>query len=139
MRSGETQRKDVLSTLRAAVKKEEIDARSGGESKELDDAAVMRVIEREAKKRRDAAEEYDKFNRPELAAAERAELAILQEFLPTALTDEELDEVVRAAIAQVGASAPGDMGKVMPVVMAQAAGRADGKRISTAVRKLLTG
>jgi uncharacterized protein YqeY len=139
MRSGETQRKDVLSTLRAAIKKEEIDSRSGGESKELDDAGVMRVIEREAKKRRDAADEYDKFGRPERAEGERAELAILQEFLPAPLGDDELDEIVRAAIAQTGANGPAGMGKVIPVVMAQAAGRADGKRISTAVRKLLAG
>ena len=139
MRSGQTQRKDVLSTLRAAVKKEEIDSRSGGEAPALDDAGIMRVIEREAKKRRDAADEYDKYGRAERAEAERAELAILQEFLPQQLSDDELDAIVRAAIAQAGASAPGDMGKVMPVAMAHAAGRADGKRISASVRKLLAG
>lgn len=139
MRSGQTQRKDVLSTLRAAIKKEEIDARVGGESEALDDAGVMRVIEREAKKRRDAADEYDKYGRGERAQAERDELAILQEFLPQQLSEDELDAIVRAAIAEVGAAAPGDMGKVMPVAMAQAAGRADGKRISATVRKLLTG
>ena len=139
MRSGQTQRKDVLSTLRAAIKKEEIDSRSGGESVALDDAGIMRVIEREAKKRRDAADEYDKYGRAERAEAERAELAILQEFLPQQLSDDELDAVVRAAIAEVGAAAPGDMGKVMPVAMAQAAGRADGKRISASVRKSLVG
>ena len=139
MRSGETQRKETLNVLRAAVKKEEIDARVGGESAALDDAGVMRVIEREAKKRRDAAAEYEKYDRADRAALELAELAILQEFLPAQLSDEELDAIVRAAIAQTGATAPADMGKVMPVVMAQAAGQADGKRISGAVRKLLVG
>ncbi len=137
MRSGETQRKDVLSTLRAAVKKEEIDSRVGGESKELDDAAVMRVIEREAKKRRDAAEEYEKHGRADRAELELAEAAILGEFLPQQMADDELETIVRAAIAEIGASAPGDMGKVMPKVLPQVAGRADGKRVSAMVRQLL--
>jgi uncharacterized protein YqeY len=139
MRSGDTQRKDVLSTLRAAVKKEEIDSRSGGESKEMDDAAVLRVIEREAKKRRDAAEEYEKVGRTDRAEAERAEAAILGEFLPTQLTDAELETIVRAAVAETGASAPSDLGKVMPKVLPQVAGRADGKRVSGMVRQILAG
>ena len=139
MRTGETQRKETLNVLRAAVKKEEIDARVGGESAALDDAGVMRVIEREAKKRRDAAAEYEKYGRADRAALELAELAILQEFLPAQLSDEGLDSIVRDAIAESGATGPADMGKVMPVVMARAAGQADGKRISGAVRKLLAG
>lgn len=139
MRSGDTQRKDVLSTLRAAVKKEEIDTRSGGESKELDDAAVLRVIEREAKKRRDAVEEYEKVGRADRAEAERAEAAILGEFLPQQLGDDELETIVRAVIAEAGATAPGDLGKVMPKVLPQVAGRADGKRVSALVRQLLAG
>jgi uncharacterized protein len=138
MRSGQAQRKDVLSGLRAAIKKEEIDSRSGGEAKTMDDAAILRVIEREAKKRRDAAEEYEKVGRADRAEAERAEAAILQEFLPAQLSDDELEAIVRAAIAQVGASGPADLGKVMPVVLPQVAGRADGKRVSTAVRALLS-
>ena len=137
MRSGETQRKDVLSTLRAAVKKEEIDARVGGESAALDDAGIMRVIEREAKKRRDAAEEYEKHGRADRAELELAEAAILGEFLPKQMDDAELETIVRAAIAEVGAAAPGDMGKVMPKVLPQVAGRADGKRVSTMVRQIL--
>ncbi len=139
MRSGETQRKDVLSTLRAAVKKEEIDARVGGESEALDDAGVMRVIEREAKKRRDAAEEYEKHGRSDRAALELAEAAILGEFLPKQMDDAELETIVRATIVEVGAAAPGDMGKVMPKVLPQVAGRADGKRVSTMVRQILAG
>lgn len=139
MRSGETQRKDVLSTLRAAVKKEEIDSRSGGESKEMDDAAVMRVIEREAKKRRDAAEEYEKAGRADRADLERAEAAILGEFLPQQLSDEELETIVRSAISEVGATGAGDLGKVMPKVLPQVTGRADGKRVSGMVRQILAG
>lgn len=139
MRSGDTQRKDVLSGLRAAVKKEEIDSRIGGEAAPLDDEAILRVIKREAKKRRDAAEEYDKYGRADRAASERAEAAILQEFLPAQLADDELEAIVRAAIAQSGAAGPGDIGKVMPLVLPQVGDRADGKRVSGVVRQLLTG
>jgi uncharacterized protein YqeY len=139
MRASETQRRDTLNVLRAAIKKEEIDSRVGGEAKVMDDAAILRVIEREAKKRRDAADEYEKLGRTDRADLERAELAILQEFLPAQLSDDELESIVRAAIAQSGAEVPGDMGKVMPVVLPQVAGRADGKRVSAAVRKLLAG
>src|SRR5687767_4235486 len=96
MRSGETQRRDTLSMLRAAIKNVEIEARSGGESTSLDDAAVQRVIEREAKKRRDAMEEFDKAGRTDRVEAERAELAILQEFLPQPLSEEEVEVLARA-------------------------------------------
>src|SRR5690349_11240377 len=93
MRSGDTLRRDTLSGLRAAIKNMEIEAR--GSEVATDDAAVQRVIEREAKKRRDAIEEYEKAGRPDRAESERAELAILAEFLPEPLTDEELEALVR--------------------------------------------
>jgi len=138
LRSGETVRKDTLSGLRAAIKNAEINSRTGGaEAVALDDMAVQGVIEREAKKRRDAVEEYDKVGRADRAAAERAELEILQEFLPAPLTDEELESLARQAIQEAQAQTAADMGKVMKVIMPRTAGRADGKRVNAVVRRLL--
>jgi uncharacterized protein len=136
MRAGDAQRRDVLSGLRAAVKKAEIDARVGG-AWNGDDADVQGVVEREAKKRRDAIDEYEKVGRPDRAEMERAELVVLQEFLPAQLSDDELGEIVRAAIAETGATSAKDMGALMKAVMPKVAGRADGKRVNAAVRTLL--
>lgn len=142
MRSGEKTRRDTLSMLRAAIKNEEINARgrdnAGEGNAPLDDATVQRVIEREAKKRRDAIDEYEKAGRADRAEAERTELQVLQEFLPEQLTEEELESLARAAIEQSGAKAMSDMGKVMPLLMPQIAGRADGKQASAIVRRLLS-
>jgi uncharacterized protein YqeY len=142
MRSGDTQRRDVMSGLRAAVKRSEIDARGGSDAKgdawTGSDADVQAVIEREAKKRRDAIDEYSKAGREDRAELERAELVILQEFLPQQLTDEELESLVRAAIEETGASKPADMGTLMKAVMPRTQGRADGKRINAMVRQLLS-
>lgn len=139
MRSGDSLRRDTLSMLRAAIKNSEIEARaSGGESQPLDDAAVMKVIEREAKKRRDAIEEYEKAGRNDRAEAERNELAILQEFLPAPLTDKELETLVGDAVQETGAGGMKDMGRVMQALTPRIAGRADGKRTSEAVRKRLS-
>lgn len=134
MKSGDTTRKDTLSGLRAAIKKAEIDARTGAE---LDDAARQTVIDKEAKKRREAIEEYTKAGRLDLADKERAELEIIAEFLPQQMTDDELLVIVRESIAEVGAASPKDMGKVMGVLVPQIAGRADGKKASALVKKLL--
>jgi uncharacterized protein YqeY len=141
MRSGDTLRRDTLSGLRAAIKNEEIQARTGGAGSGggvLDDAAVQRVIEREAKKRRDAIEEYEKANRPDRAAAEKAELQILQEYLPQQMNDEELETVARQAISEAGASGVAAMGAVMKTLMPRVQGRADGKRVNEVVRRLLS-
>ena len=136
MKSGATQRRDVLSGLRAAVKNAEIEARSG--VGEMDDAGVLRVVEREAKKRRDAIEEYGKVGREDRAEAEREELVILQEFLPAQLSDEELETLVRETVAEAGASTPKDMGAVMKLLTPKIAGRADGKAASETVKRLLS-
>jgi len=140
MKSGATQRRDVLSGLRAAVKNAEIEARtSGGEGVgTMEDDGVLRVVEREAKKRRDAIEEYSKLNREDRAQLEREELAILQEFLPAQLSDEELEAAVKAAISEAGASSPKDMGNVMKVLAPKIQGRADGKTASNLVRQFLS-
>ena len=138
MRAGQATRKETLSMLRASVKRAEIDARGSGKafSPESDDD-VRTIIEREAKKRRDAIEEYERADRPDRAEAERAELAILSEYLPQPLSDEELEAAVRAAIEESGAARAADLGKVMRVLMPRVQGRADGKRVNEAARRLL--
>ena len=103
----------------------------------LPDADVTAVLQREAKKRRDAITEYEKAGREELVAKERAELLVIEEFLPKALSAEELEALVRAAIAEVGATSKKDMGAVMKAAQAKAAGRADGKVLSGLVGRLL--
>jgi uncharacterized protein YqeY len=103
----------------------------------LSDAEVEEILQRQAKQRRDSIDAYRGGGRDDLAAKEEAELAILVSYLPRPLTPDELRELARAAIAEVGASGPRDMGKVMPVVMARVGARADGKAVSAAVRELL--
>jgi uncharacterized protein YqeY len=135
MRAGDGLRKETLSGLRAAIKNAEIDNRGGVGS--MDDEGVLKVIEREAKKRKDAIEEYEKAGRADRAQAERDELAILQEFLPEQLSDEDLEGLTREAIAECGATSMKEMGNVMKVLVPKIAGRADGKAASAAVKKLL--
>jgi uncharacterized protein YqeY len=103
----------------------------------LGDADVLAVVQREAKKRKDAIDEYEKAGRPELAAKELAELKTISEFLPKQLSPEEVEALVRDAIAEVGATSKKDMGIVMKAAQAKAAGRADGKVISALVGRLL--
>ncbi|MCW5557807.1 MAG: GatB/YqeY domain-containing protein [Verrucomicrobiae bacterium] len=103
----------------------------------LPDADVLAVLQREAKKRRDAREEYERGGRPELASKEAAELAIIEEFLPKPLSEAELETLVRAVIAETGASSKKDMGVVMKAAQARAAGRAEGRVLSGVVSRLL--
>jgi hypothetical protein len=100
---------------------------------------VLKVLTREAKKRREAAEAFDTAGRSELADRERAEGAVLDTYLPSQLDDAELRELVHAAIAESGATAPNELGAVMRLVVPKVAGRADGKRVSDEVRRQLTG
>lgn len=103
----------------------------------LSDTEVIAVLQREAKKRRDAVEEYEKAGRSDLAAKEAAELKVIQEFLPQALSSEELEALVKAAIAETGATSKKEMGLVMKAAQTKAAGRADGKALSAVVGRLL--
>lgn len=103
----------------------------------LSDAEVVAIIQKEIKKRRDSFEQYTKGGRPELAEKERQEIAVLEVFLPAPLSPEELERLVRAAIQEAGATSKKDMGAVIKVVQARAAGRADGKLISTLVGQML--
>jgi len=103
----------------------------------LSDADFVGVVQKEVKKRRDAIEQYEKGGRPELAAKEKNEITVLETFLPKALSPEELEQLVKATIQEVGATSKKEMGPVIKAVQAKAAGRADGKTISGLVGKLL--
>ena len=103
----------------------------------LEDADVVKIIMKLAKQRRESAEQYTAAGRPELAENELAEAAVLEEYLPKQLSEAEVEEKLEEIIASVGASSPADMGKVMGIATKQLAGLADGRTISTIVRKLL--
>src|SRR6185312_3052203 len=103
----------------------------------LSDADFVGVVQKEVKKRRDAIDQYEKGGRPELAAKEKKEITVLETFLPQALSAEELEQLIKATIAETGATGKKDMGPVIKAVQAKAAGRADGKTISGIVGKLL--
>jgi uncharacterized protein YqeY len=127
----------TTATLRmalTAVTNEEV---AGKSARELSDDEVIRVLTRENKKRREAAEAFDGAGRPELAARERAEGEVLERYLPAQLDDTELAELVRVAVAETGAASMRDMGAVMKTVQPRVAGRADGKRVSDEVRRQL--
>jgi uncharacterized protein YqeY len=128
-----------LATLRmvlTAITNEEV---AGKASRELSDDEVLKVVAREAKKRREAAEAFDQAGRAELAERERAEGGVLEGYLPAQLSDEEIAAIVREAIASSGAEGPQAMGQVMKVVQPQIAGRAEGGRVAAEVKKQLAG
>ena len=129
----------TAATLRMALTAVKNEAVSGTEARELSDADVVAVLGREAKKRREAATAYDEANRPELAERERAELAVLEGYLPAQLGDDELAALVAEAIAETGADSPKQMGQVMKVLTPRVAGRADGGRVAAAVKAALAG
>ncbi|WP_300750073.1 GatB/YqeY domain-containing protein [uncultured Alistipes sp.] len=126
-----------LQTLRN-IKKYIIEAKTSGAGiTELPDADVVRIISKLAKQGADSAGIYKQQNRPDLAAEELAQVAVMQEFLPRQLTAEELAEAVKAIIAEVGATSMKEMGKVMGIASKRLAGQADGKEISAKVKELL--
>jgi uncharacterized protein YqeY len=125
----------TLRMVLTAVGNEEV---AGKAARELSDDEVLKVITREAKKRREAAEAFTNGGRPDRAERELAEGAVLDTYLPTQLSDEELTELVRTAVAETGASGPQAMGTVMKVVNPQVAGRAEGGRVAAAVKAALT-
>jgi uncharacterized protein YqeY len=132
MKSGDDVRKRTVRMVLAAVKQVEVDKRT-----ELDDMAVMGLIQKEIKNRREAIEEAKKANRPDLIEANEAEINVLQAFLPKAMPAEELRALVQAAISETGAASPTDMGKVTKTVMPKVAGRAPNDMVSATVRELL--
>ncbi len=127
-----------LEALRG-IKKEFLEAKSApGAAGVLADADAMKILVRMAKQRRESARIYSEQSRPELAEGELAEVAVIEQYLPKALTPEELDAELRAIIAAVGAKGPQDMGRVMGTATKALAGRADGRAISAAVKTLLS-
>jgi uncharacterized protein YqeY len=131
MKAREAERLGVLRMLKSALKMASIE--QGGAEARLDDGAAAAVVRKELKKRQDAVEGFEKGNRPELAAKEKAEAEILRQYLPQAMTAEELQALVSAVIAETGASSKAQMGQVMKLANERAAGRADGKALSAAV------
>jgi uncharacterized protein len=128
-----------LATLRmalAAVTNEEV---AGKTARELSDDEVVRVLTREAKRRREAAEAFASGGRPELAEREQAEGRVLEDYLPAQLSDDELRDLVASAIDETGAEGPRGLGAVMKVVTPRVAGRADGGRVASEVRRQLAG
>lgn len=134
MKSGDEVRKRTVRMVLAAIKQVEIDKQTT-----LDDPAILSLIQKEIKNRREALEEAQKAGRADLVENNRAEIAVLEAFLPKAMSPDELRALVQAAIAESGASSVADMGKVMKVVMPKVAGRAPGDMVSQMVRELLAG
>ncbi|HET9907853.1 MAG TPA: GatB/YqeY domain-containing protein [Anaerolineales bacterium] len=132
MKSGDEVRKRTVRMVLAAVKQAEVDKRI-----ELDDAAVMNLIQKEMKNRRESMEEAKKANRADLIEANEAEIKVLEAFLPKAMPAEELRAIVQSIIDETGASTPADMGKVMKAIMPKVAGRAPNDIVSATVRELL--
>ena len=135
MRARETVRLNALRLLKSAMKNAAIE--KGGAETLLDEAEASAVIRRQIKQRRDAIEGFEKGGRPELAATERAEIEVLSAYLPAALSPDEVTALAREAIAEAGATSKQQMGAVMKIATAKAAGRVDGKTLSQAVQKLL--
>ncbi len=132
MRARDAARLGAIRLLLAAVKQKEVDERVA-----LDDAGVQAVIDKMLKQRRDSIAQYTTAGRDDLVAAEKFEADVLSAYMPAAMSDAEVDAAVAVAIASTGAEAPGDMGKVMAVLKAELAGRADMSEVSKRVRARL--
>ena len=133
MKAKDKERRDTIRLLQSAIKQVEIDTRE-----ELQAEDVIAILQKEAKKRRESIEEYGKGGRDDLVAKERAEMAILEEYLPKQMSAEELTVIVKEVIAETGATSPKEIGKVMQPVMARVKGLADGKLVSQIVREQLS-
>jgi uncharacterized protein YqeY len=132
IRAGDDVRKRSIRMALAAVRQVEIDRQV-----KLDETAVLGIIQKEIKTRRESVEEARGANRPDIVAATEAEIVVLQTYLPEAMSTEELKTLVNAAIIETGANSPTDMGKVMKLLMPRVSGRALGDQVSTMVRQLL--
>ncbi len=132
MRAKETERLATIRLLQAAIKQREVDERI-----ELQDADVIAVIEKMLKQRRDSIEAYDKAGRDDLSAVEKAEVAVLQTYLPAQLSDGEIAEMLDKVIAETGATSMKDMGKVMGVLKPLVAGKADMGKLSGLIKAKL--
>jgi uncharacterized protein YqeY len=134
MRAGDTRRRDALRLLLAALKQREVDERM-----ELADSDVVAVVEKMIKQRRDSIAQFEKGGRKDLADAERFEIGVLEGYMPQAMSQDEIEAAVAAAIRQSGAKTMSDMGKVMGLLKPQLQGRADMSAVSARVKAQLSG
>jgi uncharacterized protein YqeY len=132
MRAHDEARKSTLRMALAAIKLAEVEKRAS-----MDEAAIMGILQKEIKSRREAIADAQKAGRPDLEAAAQVEIGVLEKYLPRPLSPDELDALARQAIDEVGASSAREMGQVMKVLMPRLAGRASGNQASQIVRKLL--
>ena len=132
MRSGDTRRRDAIRLLQAAIKQREVDERI-----ELDDAAVVAVIEKMLKQRKDSISQYEAAHRQDLADVEKYEMSVLQHYMPQALSDNDVESAVSEAISAAGAKGQQDMGRVMAILKPKLAGRADMGKVSALVKTRL--
>lgn len=129
MRSGDTRQRDTIRLLQAAIKQREVDERI-----ELDDAAVIAVIEKMLKQRRDSITQYEAARRVDLADIEKSEMSVLSAYMPQALNDAEIEALIAEAISATEAKGMQDMGKVMALLKPKLAGRADMAKVSTLIK-----
>lgn len=134
MKAGEKDRLAAIRLINAAIKQKEVDERV-----EMDDARVIAVLEKMVKQRKDSIEQYDKAGRDDLAAIERAELAIIGQYLPEKMGEAEIRAAIEAAISETGAAGPADMGKLMGVLKPRLAGQADMGEVSKLIKQRLAG
>lgn len=132
MRGGDKQRLGVIRLILAAVKQREVDERI-----ELDDTQTISVLEKMLKQRKDSISQYAAANREDLADVERAEMTVIEAYLPAKLSEAEIDALIEAAIAETGATSARDMGKVVAAVKTKAAGRADMGQVSARIKARL--
>jgi uncharacterized protein YqeY len=133
MKAREAERLGAIRLILAAVKQKEVDERI-----ELEDAAILAILDKMVKQRRDSISQFEVAGREDLAAIEKAELAIIQTYMPQALTEAEIAEIVKAAVVEVGAGGPQDMAKVMAKLKPEMAGRADMGKVSGLVKAALS-
>ena len=133
MRAGEAAKRDAVRLLLAAIKQKEVDERAT-----LEDAAIVSVIDKLLKQRRDSITQYEAAGRQDLAEGEKFELDVLSAYMPAGLSAEEVAAAINAAVAESGATGPADMGKVMGILKPKLAGRADMTEVSKQVKAALT-
>ena len=139
--------KDIMEAMKAhdesrlnatrGIKSEILLEKTSGTEHELSDADVLKIIQKLVKQRKESAELYTQGNRPELAEKELAEMKVMEAYLPKALSEDEVRNILKEVVAEVGATSPKDMGKVMGAATKKLAGQADGRLISTIVKELL--
>lgn len=134
MRAKEAERLGTIRMLLAAMKQKEVDERV-----ELDDTLIVAIVDKLIKQRKDAAQQYEAGGRQDLADKEKSEIVVLEAYLPKRLSADEVNAAVKAIVAELGASGPGDMGKVMGAVKQRLAGQADMGLVSAAVKAALAG